>query len=355
MRLSILLVSIMVNTSLSAGIELSKTIPLERKTLIREDINYLKSLPSHQKVSPKFKELFQVEDFNSDQLYRWLDTRVNYILAADTKFKEILSIKNFNVDYPNPFKSQLLPTIEIPEKIDDLSSPKNQKNAQKIVTVMTNSGSSLYMAGKQESLQFQFLFNEKIIAVKSPRVGLLHVGEGLFLKDLIIQSEKSSSASSINRLITFFHEARHSDGNSEHLGFPHTICPIDHDYANRYACDESLNGAYTVGAEISKALIESCSTCDIREKIFLQVIAADNYNRVLQEKHIQVIDDNQHEFLLKLIESQKIAIQLATNSKVKADELEKLKYLEEQLTMEGGVSVFTTVKTTNLDPTPESL
>ena len=66
----------------------------------------------------------------------------------------------------------------------------------------------------------------------------------------------------------------------------HTNCPAGHDYAGQPACDENLNGPYTVGtlmmAEMSKACEENCSE---KDKETLKLLVLDSASRILTTTH----------------------------------------------------------------------
>ena len=166
-------------------------------------------------------------------------------------------------------------------------------NSEKAMTVMSNIGSALYMGGKNK----RQIFNMKIsrglmrsaekVSVISPRAGIIQIGEGLFAPELTINKDAPDAMiNSIFRLSTFFHEARHSDGNGTSLAFSHAICPKGHAYEDEAACDESLNGSYTVGAVMLMEMAQGCGeNCSEREKEILKVLILDDASRILKITH----------------------------------------------------------------------
>ena len=66
----------------------------------------------------------------------------------------------------------------------------------------------------------------------------------------------------------------------------HMTCPKGHDYEGQPACDESLNGPYTVGAlmmtEMAKACEENCSE---KDKSTLKMLVLDSANRIMATTH----------------------------------------------------------------------
>jgi hypothetical protein len=116
----------------------------------------------------------------------------------------------------------------------------------------------------------------------------LQIGAGLFASELAINRiDENAVANSIMRLSFIFHEARHSDGNGPSLGFTHSLCPKGHDYENELACDESLNGAYSVGASMAREMMMACQdNCSERDKEMLKIFILDSYNRIQTKTHL---------------------------------------------------------------------
>ena len=58
------------------------------------------------------------------------------------------------------------------------------------------------------------------------------------------------------------------------MGFFHAVCPTDHELAGYYACDRSLNGAYSVDAAMTRAMAKGCPDCtaEAKEKIMLMYL-----------------------------------------------------------------------------------
>ena len=156
------------------------------------------------------------------------------------------------------------------------------------LTVMTNIGTALYFNGKTKHQLLSFnlatgFLKSSSILINSPRAGIIQIGAGLFDRRFNINNNNIGSvANSINRLGTLFHEARHSDGHGESLGFAHAVCPKGHDLEGLNACDESLNGSYSVGAKAVNEMIDACQDeCSARELEILKLTVLDSYNRVL--------------------------------------------------------------------------
>jgi len=273
------------SSSIASDIILSKSIKPKLRSGIEHDLNVLMNLKFNEPTSPEILSVMNLDKITNDALKGWLEERVNYVIEENAlsdlklKLKKVVFVERENV---------IFPTNTTTTKNSD---PKAELEAEDDgFTVMSNTGAGLYLAGKRESKVYglkisQGFFKKPIKALaESPRVGIIQIGEGLFARQLTINNENPNAlANSLNRLATFFHEARHSDGNAESLAFIHSPCPRGHDYEGVLACDENLNGPYSVGANVLKEFIKTCSTdCSEREKEMLLIIALDSYGRVLK-------------------------------------------------------------------------
>ena len=206
----------------------------------------------------------------------WLQKRITYIYSAGRGNSGFVSNSSMAV-FENPF---------IPFT-DHVAVPKLGIGAQaKFLGIWQaeNIGSESYAQAKQNGVAYDFESPEgKTIPVLSPRVGLISVS-GLFAPQfypnpMLLKTE----ANSIYRLGVLFHEARHSDGSGRHLGFPHNLCPEGHDYAGQSACDDTLNGAYTVGAHVMNELMMNCKDCSEEDLSSLQSSIHNDLQRVNKE------------------------------------------------------------------------
>jgi hypothetical protein len=112
-------------------------------------------------------------------------------------------------------------------------------------------------------------------------VGILQVKKGLFEKAIQIDpNDKTSRANSLQRLATYFHEARHSDGNRKTLGFTHTECPEGHEYEGEPACDNLHNGSYAIEAFVLLELTKNCRLCTTGQKEKLKFEVASLLDRI---------------------------------------------------------------------------
>src|SRR5690606_17750304 len=104
------------------------------------------------------------------------------------------------------------------QNVEGKFNPRNididmHRNAKDLKVAMINLGAALYIGGKQYRtlLGFRVPGWDQVVAVRSPRAGIIQVGEGLFTVNA--GGGLESEANSLIRTAVFFHEARHSDGN----------------------------------------------------------------------------------------------------------------------------------------------
>jgi hypothetical protein len=144
-----------------------------------------------------------------------------------------------------------------------------------------NIGSALYRYGKNNSEVLTLDVGGQTIYVRSPRVGVIQIGEGLFSSWSVRGTSSDTLANSLIRLSVLFHEARHSDGNGDNVTFPHAMCPDWHDYAGNYSCDSSSNGPYVVDSIMLKNLRSACVGCSNTEIQTFKAFQADAESRLL--------------------------------------------------------------------------
>ena len=274
----------------ASDIMLSKTIKPDLRSKIERDLNLIEAFKFKSDANPETLKVMGLSSLNAQTATEWLNARVNYIISENALsffnllIKRVVFVETKNVDFPN---SKIIPYSM------DKQIVQNGLNAEGGFTVMSNIGSALYLAGKQQSQVYGmkvsrgFLHKSEKVAVTSPRAGIIQIGEGLFAQELTVNKENPDAlANSIFRLGTFFHEARHSDGNGKSLSFMHTNCPEGHDYAGMPACDENLNGPYTIGtlmmAEMAKACDEDCSE---KDKETLKMLVLDSASRIMKMTH----------------------------------------------------------------------
>lgn len=250
------------------GVSFHSSVESSQEEALIQDYKYLFQTPV-KNADAEFLSTAKLEVGDGPNMHNWLLNRVKYIVGESFEFS-ILNIVMTNYTFPST------PIPELPKQ------PANPDTNTTAKTVMSNLGSALYMAGKQNGQAFGIrtsLFSK--MYAKSPRVGILQVGEGLFFKKFLLNENLLAPANSISRLATLFHEARHSDGNGKSTSFMHAFCPIGHSYSGLPACEAAGNGPYSVGALSQRHLLQNCDSCSTAEKTALTAGVADSFNRVI--------------------------------------------------------------------------
>lgn len=248
------------------GIQIHSSVPREQEEGLKGDIKYLFN-SSHKNIDQNFLQITGLIQVSGPILHNWLINRVRYVVGENFDLDK-------NVEGYRGFK--------YPKNLTPTSSGPNQQNT---VVVMSNLGGALYMFGKGQDLLMRLNIDGDRIFLNSPRAGVLQIGEGLFHPKAQLNSNLHSSANSIQRIGTLFHEARHSDGNGKSLAFGHEMCPEGHALAYNFACEKVANGPYSVGALTIKQFLANCSDCSELDKALLQLRIADSLGRILYPDH----------------------------------------------------------------------
>jgi hypothetical protein len=255
-------------------LKFEKGMPKEQIATLTEDLAklYAMTIPSPDK---EMLRILGMKDGSGASMTLWLSDRVQYVVGQDYDLASNVrpSAATLLFKYPNP---GVFPNIEEPTR--ELPSDGSVK------VVMANIGTALYFAGKQSGFLLKAGIEGTLngVDMRSPRTGLLQVGDGLFSPGKKLEAA-SPTVRRLYRLETLFHEARHSDGNGKSLGFLHASCAPGHDLEGLPACDRNLNGPYTVGAHMIKALGKACTDCSAADKELIKLISADSFNRVIKE------------------------------------------------------------------------
>lgn len=250
----------------------------------------------------KLAKLYGLSEVNAKTLADWLMNRITYILPDDGK----------------PIRFAFIVPNE--SRVYELSVDTSGGAG----VAASNVGGGLYsMYLSQESRGVEGLllnFNETYIPFLSPRTGVMQIGPNFFDDTDRLDVENSDrrgfrTIKSLYRLSVLFHEARHSDGNSQSstLSFAHLICPNDGSVAEEYeglpACDAKANGAYNVGAQILRAMAGICdNVCSVREKSVIESIYLDVVSRIMVEDSDANYGDANPEPLLNPIDTRSFEI-----------------------------------------------
>jgi hypothetical protein len=107
-------------------------------------------------------------------------------------------------------------------------------------------------------------------------------------KIFVTNNYVQSSYPQIARLMTVFHEARHTE--VQNGSWEHALCP--HDYSNRsiwtggalndeYACDSSAYGSYASASIMLNNISKNCTNCSSKVKSDAKVYSDDQVKRVI--------------------------------------------------------------------------
>jgi hypothetical protein len=219
----------------------------------------------------ELKALLGVHGLSAAELNAWLEARVQVIVNEGFNSRANLVVMQPRYAYP---QATVFPYLE---PITSTLPPG------KGVLIMANVGVSSYETGKRQgNLLGMAIDGVGTIPLTSPRSGIIQIGPGLFNPPQPVDAAQPMAvANAIPRIGTFFHESRHSDGNGASLGFYHAVCPDGHKLHGNYACDRNLNGPYTVGAQMMKAMTETCTQCTVAQIEQLRLRYTDSFGRVL--------------------------------------------------------------------------
>lgn len=256
---------------LFGGILLDSSLPKSHMRTIQDDFKYLFNLNS-KNTDSEFKSMTELQVVDGPHMYNWVFNRVKFIIGEDfdLRGRDLIKKKGYN-----------FPTNPLPPSVI------KRTNQFAGVVIMSNVGAELYLTGKLEKVLKGLRLNRNEVMATSPRVGILQVGAGLFSEKLMINKNQDSEANKIKRLGTIFHEARHSDGHSEHVGFIHSDCPTGHALSGFAACESYANGAYSLEAAAIKNFLLSCESCSIEDRTKLTANIADALGRVVLRSHVK--------------------------------------------------------------------
>lgn len=252
--------------STKLGVTLDSSVPQEERDLIDLDLANLYSLNLNA-VEAGDLQVIGVGSFSGPEMASWFRTRVNFIVGETFDYNESYDVAGNQYYRPQIYAST--------QSVDELFEQNS------LITIMVNLGAALYRFGKEQNQILTLDVGGKQIYLKSPRVGVIQIGEGLFTAWAVRGTPRDTLANSLIRLSVFFHEGRHSDGNGSNVTFPHAKCPTGHDYAGNFSCDNSTNGPYAVDSVMLKNLKNACVGCSKTEINTFKAFQADAESRRL--------------------------------------------------------------------------
>lgn len=243
-----------------------------------KDLEVLENLEFFRDADAETLKVMGLSSLDSKSATNWLEKRVAYVIEQ-TDWKKIEKSIKIEESFFNFENQNIEPTIE-----QATSAPTSEG-----VVVMSNLGAALYYAGKSSKSLFSYpvklgLLKKETVKFSSPRAGLIMIGDGHFMDRFDHDKDnKKAKANSFGRLSTFFHEARHSDGAGENLGFFHAVCPDGHDFQGYNACDRNLNGPYAVGAQMTKEFLKNCDDCSDEVSERMKISYLGSVDRIIKE------------------------------------------------------------------------
>lgn len=128
--------------------------------------------------------------------------------------------------------------------------------------------------------------------------GIIQIYPHFFISSKIrVHPDETHTLNRIVRLSFLIHEAGHSDGNGESMGFFHSLCPPGHQYEGMPACDANLNGPYFKQVTFLKTYIPNYSSFpqvaslikDLESRILKN--GPENFERIQEiEKQLLICD-----------------------------------------------------------------
>lgn len=307
------------------GFNFHSTVAKAHSEALKNDIKYLYQNPITN-PDAEFISTSEIGGGDGLNMHNWLINRVRFIIGQSYELRDsnIIATK---FTFPNTPLPTFPDAPADPTPTSGGNSPAPTKNPD-VKVVMTNIGGALYINGKSNNVAMGIKFDGKNLYAKSARVGLLQVGEGLFLERFMLNKDMKAPANSIFRLGTLFHEARHSDGNGKRTGFLHEFCPSGHPYAGFGACEISGNGSYTIGALATRHLLKNCGACSPAELSALQANVLDSFNRIISSSNISRLND-----LKSLLKTYNSVIEVFKNNNLNNESEAQIKSIQDQINL----------------------
>ncbi|RZA26948.1 MAG: hypothetical protein EOP10_01870 [Proteobacteria bacterium] len=236
---------------------------------IGKDLNSLRTWYNDKNVDSinNLKKILNLNEISGPILESWFYDRIQYVISYKTnvKFSYAYAVDRELVNFDIKLRSS--PNIVAANLSAGLIEQVKDK------TVEDRDAVFLHINGLKKQLL-------------SAHKGVMMIGAGYEIDHE--EAKKIPIVNSIRHIAAMLHEARHSDGNvkSKTLGMSHVQCPASkgEELEGQYACDNSWNGPYNVGAYVSEGLAAQCSAgCTENEKLILSFVILDLKSRILVE------------------------------------------------------------------------
>jgi hypothetical protein len=255
-----------------ATIAFDSSISPKNAELIRQDLAALSDMEIED-PDGKIRETLELEpsgaSLRGSVLVEWIASRVRYFVGEGFNVKDRLASVEEGFRYePRVFGQTQAPGF--------FSAEDGSANIQDRI-LAENLGAAIYSAGKKNNQLVAVEVAGQWILANSPRVGVIRLRDRFFdytnIKNLRPDAasldtetqrrdqELRAMAGMFSRLSTLFHEARHSDGNGENVGFPHRECPKKKDSDKKtkkeITCDVHSNGPHEIEHRLLAAFIKT--------------------------------------------------------------------------------------------------
>ncbi|MBS1983904.1 MAG: hypothetical protein JST16_07005 [Bdellovibrionales bacterium] len=284
----------------SVSMHLESTIPREQAAMFMADLDLIGHLELSD--SPDLRKIMGLKSLSTQAVGGWLNDRVKYIIDEKSNLDDVDGVSLIakpGQHFPQPDKLPPISAMALVIKKLKMSALNRELSPfSDSITLASNSGAGLYMTGKAADLKisdngditgsvYSLQIDNELVAVQSPRTGIMQIGAGHFHP--FINKDVNALSNQIMRISTLLHEAHHSDGQGHSLGFAHIRCPKGHDLAGKFACDLAYNGPYTLDALFVKASLRACANCSAAEIEKLKLLAADSLGRYVQTSELPEI------------------------------------------------------------------
>jgi len=250
--------------------------------IILNDFSVLESM-TFPEADPEVAHILGLEVVTGKTLSAWFHDRIHYFVGESFDINTAVSVSSPNYEYT----TYLIGMNPLMLSLGQIMAGYADTTPDGFKIAALNLSAGVYSYGKRHNQLMAFTIAGKSIEVKSPRIGVMKITSELFSAHYIVDANNAYSfANTAARLPVLFHEARHSDGSGENIGFVHAVCP-DGLYAGDYACDNTSNGAYEVQRVLLKLFMQSCTSCTASQKVQLQLLMDDSAVRLLPNATVQ--------------------------------------------------------------------
>ncbi|MEM4258071.1 MAG: hypothetical protein QXL17_02825 [Candidatus Thermoplasmatota archaeon] len=267
-------------------IQVSSSISDEQLKILKHDINFLMTYIDPKKQVKFLNIITETNKVTSEVLFKWLHTRIKILIHGsqleDKKISFVVVNENAVATNPTlPFNEQ------IPSEDQQTKLHSHEKESK---LMAFNLGTLVYQTGKLSNIILGIKINNTVYPANSPRVGVIILNEDFFNNNPFPQDVAwDSRIRTIYRIALLFHEARHSDGNGETLGFMHAVCPT-----KDLSCDRNINGPNMIAAAITKFLSENCTNCTTNEKDNLEKLIALFLSKIIISTPLSELEGPEH-------------------------------------------------------------